>query len=49
MRSIRLLNAFSYENSHFMFYTLCPNTFDRHLYKYSQIKIRELLKDAVGL
>ena len=35
MQSIRLLNALSYEYSHFMFFTLCPNTFDRHLYIHS--------------
>ena len=32
MRSIRLLNAFSYEYSPFTIFTLCPDTFDRHLY-----------------
>ena len=39
MRSIRLLNAFFYEYSPLMFYTgtLCPDTFDRHLYVYISV------------
>ena len=50
MRLIRLLNAFSNEYNHFMFFTLCPDTFARHLYLFIQLNTyKDYILDYVVL